>query len=255
MATTRERTGVIARKLGMTRVFAEGGEHIPVTLLSLDGCQVVGVRTNQDRQVTTEKNGEVTRNDGYTAVVMGLGERKAKRISKAQREQFSKAEVAPKAKCVEFRVSGELPEVGAEVQADHFIPGQKIDVSALTKGRGFAGGMKRWNFAGLRASHGVSISHRSHGSTGQCQDPGRVFKGKKMAGHYGTERRTVQNLEVVRTDVDRGLIYVKGAVPGHKGTVVEVFDAIKRTRPAEAPNIGSFKSENSGADGQEGDQS
>lgn len=255
MSTNRDRTGVIARKLGMTRVFAEGGEHIPVTLLSLDGCQVVGLRTNEDRQVVTKNNGEVTRNDGYSAVILGLGERKAKRVAKAQREQYSKAEVAPKATCVEFRVNGDLPEIGAEVQADHFIPGQKVDVAALTKGRGFAGGMKRWNFHGLRATHGVSISHRSHGSTGQCQDPGRVFKGKKMAGHYGAERRTVQNLEIVRTDVERGLIYVKGAVPGHKGSVVEVFDAVKRKRPKEAPEIGSFKNKNSDGESNDGEQS
>ncbi|MEO1067501.1 MAG: 50S ribosomal protein L3, partial [Pseudomonadota bacterium] len=166
---------MLARKLGMTRVFSDEGMHIPVTVLSLDGCQVVGQRTDEDRAVTTKKGGEVMRNDGYRAVVMGIGERKAKRVPKPQRAEYAKAGVAPKARRSEFRVKGELPEIGAEVLADHFVPGQKIDVAATSIGKGFAGAMKRWNFGGLRATHGVSISHRSHGSTGQCQDPGKVF--------------------------------------------------------------------------------
>ncbi|MEL7130421.1 MAG: 50S ribosomal protein L3, partial [Pseudomonadota bacterium] len=243
MTLPAERSGVIARKLGMTRVFTDAGQHVPVTVLSLDGCQVVGLRTDADRDVTVKTGREkkthtVTRNDGYTAIVLGAGSKKAKRTPKPQRGQFAKAGVAPKAKLVEFRVNGELPEIGAEVVADHFVPGQKVDVAGITVGRGFAGAMKRWNFGGLRASHGVSISHRSHGSTGQCQDPGRVFKGKKMAGHYGSARRTVQNIEVVRTDVERGLILVKGAIPGHDGSWVEVRDAVKKARPDEAPAAG-----------------
>jgi len=247
MALPAERTGVVARKLGMTRVFDEDGRHVPVTVLSLEGCQVVGLRSDADRETTVNRGRKKekvtqTRNDGYRAVVMGAGDRKAKRTAKAQREAFARNKVAPKAKLVEFRVKGEMPEVGAEVLADHFVPGQKVDVAGITIGRGFAGAMKRWNFGGLRASHGVSISHRSHGSTGQCQDPGRVFKGKKMAGHYGSERRTVQNLEIVRTDVERGLILVKGAIPGHDGSWVEVRDAVKKALPGDAPAAGSFKS-------------
>ena len=243
MALPAQRSGVLARKLGMTRVFSEEGRHIPVTVLALDGCQVVGLRTEETRDVTTKKGGQVQRTDGYTAVVMGAGDKKAKRTAKAQREQFAKAGVAPKAKVSEFRVKSDiaLPEVGAEVQADHFVPGQKVDVAGVSIGKGFAGAMKRWNFGGLRASHGVSISHRSHGSTGQCQDPGRVFKGKKMAGHYGVERRTVQNLEIVRTDVERGLLLVKGAIPGAEGSYVEVRDAVKKAIHADAPAEGSFK--------------
>jgi len=243
MALPAQRTGVLARKLGMTRVFSEDGRHVPVTVLALDGCQVVGLRTEDERDVTTKKGGQVKRTDGYTAVVMGLGEKKAKRTAKAQREQFAKAGVAPKAKVSEFRVKSDiaLPEVGAEVQADHFVPGQKVDVAGVSIGKGFAGAMKRWNFGGLRASHGVSISHRSHGSTGQCQDPGRVFKGKKMAGHYGVARKTVQNLEIVRTDVERGLLLVKGAIPGAEGSYVEVRDAVKKAIHADAPAEGSFK--------------
>ncbi len=241
MALPAPRTGVVARKLGMTRVFDEAGRHVPVTVLSLDECQVVGLRTEEERAVKTKKGGTVTRTDGYSAVIMGAGEKKAKRTSKALRGQFAKAGVAPKRRLREFRVSGELPEVGATVIADHFVPGQKIDVSSLTIGKGFAGAMKRWNFGGLRATHGVSISHRSHGSTGQCQDPGKVFKNKKMAGHYGQERVTIQNLEVVRTDTDRGLILVKGAIPGHDGTYVEVRDAVKRAIHPDAPEKGSFK--------------
>ncbi len=241
MTLPAERSGVLAKKLGMTRIFDEAGRHVPVTVLSLDGCQVVGLRTTDERKVKTRKGGEVTRTDGYTAVIMGIGEAKAKRTSKPMRGQFAKAGVAPKRKLKEFRIRENLPEIGAEVQADHFVPGQKVDVSGVTIGRGFAGAMKRWNFGGLRATHGVSISHRSHGSTGQCQDPGKVFKGKKMAGHYGARRDTVQNLEIVRTDVERGLILVKGAVPGHDGAYVEVRDAVKVARPADAPEAGSFK--------------
>jgi len=243
MALPAQRSGVLARKLGMTRVFSDEGRHVPVTVLALDGCQVVGLRTEDERDVTTKKGGQVKRTDGYTAIVMGAGEKKAKRTAKAQREQFAKAGVAPKARVSEFRVKSDiaLPEVGAEIQADHFVPGQKVDVAGVSIGKGFAGAMKRWNFGGLRASHGVSISHRSHGSTGQCQDPGRVFKGKKMAGHYGVERKTVQNLEIVRTDVERGLLLVKGAIPGAEGSYVEVRDAVKKAIHADAPADGSFK--------------
>ncbi len=243
MALPAQRSGVLARKLGMTRVFSEEGRHVPVTVLALDGCQVVGLRTEDERDVTTKKGGQVKRTDGYTAVVMGAGEKKAKRTAKAQREQFAKAGVAPKAKVSEFRVKSDitLPEIGAEVQADHFVPGQKVDVAGVSIGKGFAGAMKRWNFGGLRATHGVSISHRSHGSTGQCQDPGKVFKGKKMAGHYGVDRKTVQNLEIVRTDVERGLLLVKGAIPGADGSYVEVRDAVKKAIHADAPTDGSFK--------------
>lgn len=243
MALPAQRSGVLARKLGMTRVFSDEGRHVPVTVLALDNCQVVGLRTEDERDVTTKKGGQVKRTDGYTAVVMGAGEKKAKRTAKAQREQFAKAGVAPKSKVTEFRVKSDiaLPEVGAEVQADHFVPGQKVDVAGVSIGKGFAGAMKRWNFGGLRATHGVSISHRSHGSTGQCQDPGKVFKGKKMAGHYGVERKTVQNLEIVRTDVERGLLLVKGAIPGAEGSYVEVRDAVKKAIHADAPAEGSFK--------------
>ena len=209
------RTGVIAKKLGMTRVFAEDGAHIPVTVLQLDGCQVVGQRT-QER-------------DGYVALQLGAGTKKAKNTNKAQREAFAKAEVEPKAYVTEFRVDAEgLLDVGAEISAEHFLAGQKVDIQGETIGKGFAGAMKRWNFGGLRATHGVSISHRSHGSTGQCQTPGRVFKGKKMAGHMGSVRVTTQNLQVVRTDATRGLIMVKGAVPGSKGGWVTVKDAVKK---------------------------
>lgn len=223
------RTGVIAKKIGMTRVFAADGAHVPVTVLALEGCQVVAQRT-EDK-------------DGYTAVQLGAGTRKAKNVAKPQRGHFAKASVEPKAKLKEFRVSPEnLVEVGAEIAADHFVSGQKVDVAAITIGHGFTGAMKRWNFGGLRATHGVSLSHRSHGSTGQRQDPGKVFKGKKMAGHYGTERVTVQNLEILRTDVERGLILVKGATPGAEGTWVEVRDAVKKALPAEAPKPASIKS-------------
>jgi large subunit ribosomal protein L3 len=241
MTLPAPRTGVLARKVGMTRVFDADGRHIPVTVLSLEGCQVVGVRTEDERTVKTKKGGEVVRTDGYKAVILGAGDKKAKRTVKALRGQFAKAGVAPKAKLKEFRVSGDLPEVGSTVLADHFVEGQKVDVTANTIGKGFAGVMKRWNFGGLRATHGVSLSHRSHGSTGMRQDPGRVFKNKKMAGHMGDERVTTQNLTVVRTDVERGLILVKGAVPGHDGTFVEIRDAVKKALHKDAPKAGSFK--------------
>ncbi|HAY07053.1 MAG TPA: 50S ribosomal protein L3 [Hyphomonas sp.] len=241
MAQPAARSGVLARKVGMTRVFGDDGRHIPVTVLSLDGCQVVGVRTEEERTVKTKKGGEVTRTDGYKAVILGTGEKKAKRTPKAERAAFAKAGVAPKAKLKEFRVTGNLPEVGSTVLADHFVPGQKVDVSAISTGKGFAGAMKRWNFSGLRATHGVSISHRSHGSTGMRQDPGRVFKNKKMAGHLGVDRITTQNLTVVRTDVERGLILVKGSVPGVDGAFVEIRDAVKKALPKDAPAAGSFK--------------
>lgn len=216
------RTGVIAKKLGMTRVFADDGAHVPVTVLQLDGCQVVGQRTKE--------------RDGYVALQLGAGVKKAKNTAKAQREVFAKAEVEPKAYVTEFRVGEDaLLDVGAELSADHFLAGQKVDIQGHTIGKGFAGAMKRWNFGGLRASHGVSISHRSHGSTGQRQDPGKVFKGKKMAGHLGQEVVTTQNLTVVRVDAERGLILIKGAVPGHDGAYVKISDAIKKARPADAP--------------------
>jgi len=216
------RTGVIAKKLGMTRVYTEDGTHIPVTVMQLDGCQVTGQRT-------PERN-------GYSAIQLGAGSRKAQRTNKAMRGQFAKANVEPKAKLVEFRVSPEnLVDLGAEISAKHFLDGQRVDVTGITIGKGFAGGMKRHNFGGLRATHGVSISHRSHGSTGQCQDPGKVFKGKKMAGHMGARRRTIQNLEVVSTDEDRGLILLKGAVPGPKSGWVLIRDAVKRAVPDDVP--------------------
>lgn len=216
------RTGVIAKKIGMTRVFAADGAHVPVTVLALEGNQVVAQRTLDK--------------DGYVALQIGAGTRKAKNVAQPQRGHFAKANVEPKAKLKEFRVTEEnLVEVGLEITADHFVEGQKVDVAAITIGHGFSGAMKRWNFGGLRATHGVSLSHRSHGSTGQRQDPGKVFKGKKMAGHYGVERVTVQNLEILRTDVARGLILVKGATPGAEGTWVEIKDAIKAAIPAEAP--------------------
>ncbi len=212
------RSGILAKKLGMTRVYDELGNHIPVTVLSLEGCQVVAQKTN-DR-------------DGYTAVQLGAGEAKPKRVSKAERERFAKAGVTPKKKLVEFRVDEEnLVAVGEELIAGHFLPGQKVDVSGITVGKGFAGAMKRHNFGGLRATHGVSISHRSHGSTGQCQDPGKVFKGKKMAGHMGSVRRTNQNLEVARVENAEGLILIKGATPGAKGAWLEVRDAVKKKQP------------------------
>ena len=216
------RSGVIAQKVGMTRVYNDAGEHVPVTVLRLQNCQVVAQRTE-------EKN-------GYTAVQLGVGIAKAKNTTKPMRGHFAAAKVEPKAKLAEFRVSEDnMLDVGAEITAEHFVAGQKVDVTGTSVGKGFAGAMKRHNFGGLRASHGVSISHRSHGSTGQCQDPGKVFKGKKMAGHMGNTRVTTQNLEVVSTDGDRGLILVKGAVPGSKGSWIIVKDAIKAPVPADAP--------------------
>jgi large subunit ribosomal protein L3 len=223
------RSGIIAKKVGMTRLFMEDGKQIPVTVLSLDGLQVVDQRT--------------TDRDGYTAVQLGAGAAKAKRTSKAMRGHFAKAKVEPKRKVAEFRVSEDnLIEVGAEISAEHFVLGQKVDVAGTSIGKGFAGAMKRHNFGGLRASHGVSISHRSHGSTGQCQNPGRVFKGKKMAGHMGAVRVTTQNLEVVKTDADRGLVFIKGAVPGSKGGWVTVKDAVKKKLPENVPFPAAVKS-------------
>lgn len=216
------RTGLIARKEGMTRIFDEDGRHIGVTVLKIDACQVVAVK-NEER-------------DGYVAVQLGAGAAKVKRTSKANRGHFAKAKVEPKKKLAEFRVSNEnILDIGVELSAAHFVTGQYVDVTSTSKGKGFAGAMKRHNFGGMRATHGVSVSHRAHGSTGQCQDPGKVFKGKRMAGHMGSTRVTTQNLEIVSTDVDRGLLLIKGAVPGSKGTWVTVRDAIKAALPKDAP--------------------
>src|SRR5918995_1722431 len=216
------RTGVIAKKVGMTRLFQEDGRHVPVTVLALDNVQVVGRRESE--------------RDGYTAVQLGAGSAKAKNLSKPQRGHFGKAEVEPKAKLAEFPVADDaLLDIGAELTADHFVAGQLVDVQGVTQGKGFAGAMKRWGFKGLRATHGVSVSHRSHGSTGNRQDPSRVFKNKKMAGHMGARNRTQQNLEIVRTDVSRGLIFVRGSVPGHKGSWLLVKDAVKVARPDGVP--------------------
>ena len=223
------RTGVIAKKMGMTRLFQDDGRHVPVTVLSLEGCQVISVRD-------AEK-------DGYVAVQLGAGVAKTKNVNKPQRGAFAKAEVEPKAKVVEFRVADDaILDVGAYISADHFVAGQMVDVTGHTVGKGFAGAMKRWNFGGMRASHGVSITHRAHGSTGQRQDPGRVFKNKKMAGHMGDRQRTQQNLEIVSTDVERGLLFVKGSVPGHKGAWLLVKDAVKVARHPEAPYPAGLKS-------------
>lgn len=223
------RSGVIAKKLGMTRLFMEDGRQVPVTVLQLDGLQVVAQRTADK--------------DGYTAIQLGAGSAKAKRVSAPMRGHFAAAKVEPKRKLAEFRVDSEnLVAVGEEITADHYFEGQFVDVSGTSTGKGFAGAMKRHNFGGLRASHGVSISHRSHGSTGQCQDPGRVFKGKKMAGHLGSVRVTTQNLQVVRTDADRGLIMVKGAVPGTKGGWVTIKDAVKKPFPENAILPAALKS-------------
>jgi len=222
------RTGVIAKKMGMMRVFAEDGAHVPVTVLQLEKLTVVGNRTQEK--------------DGYVSVVLGAGSPKVKRMTKAERGQFAKVNVEPKSKVVEFRVDADsLVPVGSEITADHYVPGQVIDVAGVSIGKGFAGAMKRWNFGGLRATHGVSVSHRSHGSTGQRQDPGKVFKGKKMAGHLGQERVTTQNLTVVRVDAERGLIFVKGSVPGSDGGWVEVRDAAKTALHADAPKPAAFK--------------
>ena len=216
------RSGIIARKLGMTRVFNDAGHHVPVTVLKLDDVQVVAVRN-------AEK-------DGYTALQLGAGVAKAKNVSKPMRGHFAKANVLPKSKLAEFRVSEDaVLEVGASLAASHFVAGQKVDVVGTTQGKGFAGAMKRHNFGGLRASHGVSVSHRSHGSTGQCQDPGKVFKGKKMAGHMGAVRNTTQNIEVVSVDDEDGVILLCGAVPGPKNGWVLISDAIKAKLPEEAP--------------------
>ena len=222
------RTGVIAKKMGMTRLFQDDGRHVPVTVLQLEGVQVVA-RREMDR-------------DGYTAVQLGAGVAKAKNVAKPQRCHFGKAEVEPKAVVCEFRVTEDnLLDVGAELSADHFVAGQYVDIQGRTQGKGFAGAMKRWNFGGLRATHGVSVSHRSHGSTGNRQDPGRVFKNKKMAGHMGDKYRTQQNLEVVGTDAERGLIFVKGSVPGSKGGWLFVKDAVKVKAHADTPYPASLK--------------
>ena len=222
------RTGVIAKKVGMTRLFQEDGRHVPVTVLALKDCQVVSHRT-ADR-------------DGYVAVQVGSGEAKQKNVNKPQREAFAKAEVPLKMKVAEFRLEDEqgLLPVGSHISAEHFVAGQKVDITGHTQGKGFQGGMKRWGFGGLRASHGVSVSHRSLGSTGQRQDPGKVFKNKKMAGHMGDKRRTQQNLEVVRTDAERGLIFVKGSVPGSKNGWLLVRDAVKLPMPEGVPVPGAI---------------
>ena len=222
------RSGVIAQKVGMTRIFTESGEHIPVTVLKLDNVQVMAHRTE-------EKN-------GYVALQLGAGSRKVSRVTKAERQNFAIAKVEPKRTVAEFRVSADnLIEVGAEITADHYVKGQMVDVTGTNQGKGFQGAMKRWNFGGLRATHGVSVTHRALGSTGQRQDPGKVFKGKKMAGHMGDERVTTLNLEVVKTDVDKGLLLVRGAVPGAKGGWVHVRDAVKRPLPKDAPKPGAFR--------------
>lgn len=223
------RTGVIAQKLGMTRIFAENGQHIPVTVLKVDNCQVVAQRSAET--------------NGYSAVQLGAGSKKVIRTSAGERGHFAKANVVPKRKVAEFRVSTDnMLDIGTEITADHFIAGQYVDVVGTSIGKGFAGAMKRHGFGGLRASHGVSISHRSHGSTGQCQDPGKVFKGKKMAGHMGARRVTTQNLEIVKTDVDRGVIMVKGAVPGSKGGWIMVRDAVKKALPEGVPHPAGIRS-------------
>src|SRR6201994_1127723 len=222
------RTGVIAKKVGMTRLFQDDGRHVPVTVLALEDCQGVA-RKEADR-------------DGYTAVQLGAGTAKAKNVAKPQRGHFGKAEVEPKAIVHEFRVDEDgLLDVGAEISADHYVAGQIVDIQGRTQGKGFAGGMKRWGFGGLRATHGVSVSHRSLGSTGQRQDPGKVFKNKKMAGHMGDKNRTQQNLEIVGTDVERGLIFVKGSVPGSKGGWLIVKDAMKVARHKDAPYPAGLK--------------
>jgi large subunit ribosomal protein L3 len=222
------RTGLIAEKVGMTRVFDAEGAHVPVTVLKMDGCQVVAVRT-------AEK-------DGYTAVQLGLGKAKVKNVTKPMRGHFAKAKVEPKRRLVEFRVSADaLLDVGAELSATHFLPGQYVDVTANSIGKGFAGVMKRHNFSGLRATHGVSVSHRSHGSTGNRQDPGRTFPGKLMAGHMGAARVTTQNLKIISVDAERGLILVQGSVPGAAGGYVLVADAKKRTAPKDLPFPGAIK--------------
>ena len=229
------RTGIIARKIGSSRVFRDDGSHVPVTLLLVDSCQVLGHRT-QDQH-------------GYNALQIGAGEKQANRANKPSRGNFAKSKVTPKEKLVEFRISSDaFIEVGSELSASHFVTGQKVDVLGTSIGKGFAGAMKRHNFAGLRATHGVSISHRSHGSTGHCQEPGKVFKGKNMAGHMGDASITVQNLEIVSTDDDKGLIVIKGAVPGSKGGWVRVSDAIKSSTPDGVPFPGGLKGNNATED-------
>ena len=222
------RSGVIAQKVGMSRVFTDEGVHVPVTVLKIDGCQVVAHKT-QDK-------------NGYMAVQLGIGRAKVKNVGKAERERFARAEVEPKLKLAEFPVGEDsfLP-VGAEITADHYVAGQFVDVTGTTLGKGFAGPMKRWNFRGLRATHGVSLSHRSHGSTGGRQDPGKTFKNKKMAGHMGVDRVTTLNLRVVQTDVERGLVLVEGAVPGAAGGWIFIRDAIKKALPKDVPMPGKFR--------------
>jgi large subunit ribosomal protein L3 len=228
------RSGVIAQKIGMTRVFTDAGEQVPVTVVKLDNCQVVGHRT-------VEKN-------GYAALQLGSGTRKVRNTPRALRNHFARASVEPKRKVAEFRVSPEnLIDVGSEITADHFVVGQFVDVTGTSKGKGFQGVMKRYNFAGGRATHGNSVSHRIAGSTGQRQDPGKVFKGKKMAGHMGDERVTTQNLKIVKTDVDRGLLMIEGAVPGANGGWILVRDAVKRVLPKEVPVPGAFRKGNGAA--------
>ena len=224
------RTGLIAQKIGMSAYFAGNGQHIPVTVLRVDNCQVVAHRTDTV--------------DGYTAVQLGVGQAKVKNISKPMRGHFSKSKVEPKRQVFEFRVSDDaLVDIGKEITAGHFIKGQFVDVVGVTQGKGFAGAMKRHGFAGLRASHGVSISHRSHGSTGQCQDPGKVFKGKKMAGQMGNTQVTTQSLEVISTDVERGIILVKGSVPGSKGGYILIRDALKKDLPDDVPLPAAIRGE------------
>jgi large subunit ribosomal protein L3 len=222
------RSGVIAQKVGMMRVFTDAGEHVPATVLRLANCQVIAHRTKDK--------------DGYVALQLGSGTRKVRNVSKAERGHFAVAKVEPKRKLAEFRVEeSELIPVGAEITADHFVVGQYVDVTGTSIGKGFAGPMKRWNFGGLRATHGVSVSHRSHGSTGGRQDPGKTFKGKKMAGHMGVDRVTTLNLKVVMTDVERGLVLVEGAVPGAKGGWIRLRDAVKKALPKDTPTPGKFR--------------
>jgi large subunit ribosomal protein L3 len=229
------RSGVIAQKVGMMRVFTDAGEHVPATVLQLANCQVIAHRTKDK--------------DGYVALQLGSGTRKVRNVSKAERGHFAVAKVEPKRKLAEFRVGeSELIPVGAEITADHFVVGQYVDVTGTSIGKGFAGPMKRWNFGGLRATHGVSISHRSHGSTGGRQDPGKTFKNKKMAGHMGVDRVTTLNLKVVMTDVERGLVLVEGAVPGAKGGWITLRDAVKKTPPKDTPKPGKFRLPGAGAE-------
>jgi large subunit ribosomal protein L3 len=229
------RTGLIAQKLGMTRVFTDEGNHVAVTVLRVDNCQVVAQRTQEK--------------DGYVALQLGVGAAKVKNVTKPQRGHFAAAKVEPKAKLAEFRVSDDaLVPVGSEITAAHFVPGQYVDVTGTSIGKGFAGGMKRHNFGGLRATHGVSVSHRSLGSTGQRQDPGKTFKNKKMPGHMGVERVTTLNLKIVQTDVERGLLLVEGAVPGAKGGWIRVRDAVKKALPKDAPKPGKFREASAAAE-------